>query len=330
MNRIPAISIIIPTRNSAPTLLACLKAIERSTVVAHEIIVVDDGSSDGSGEIAEAEGVILVKLNGNRHANYCRNVGAEHASGDILLFLDSDVVLQPDTIRNALDSLSNGRCDVVVGLYSDRHVHPNVASQYKNLWIRYSYLRSRENVDWIFGAIALIRKQAFHNAGGFDRTLFRNKGGDLELGKRITDVHPSIVLNPRVEVEHLKKHVLTTLLRNDFDRAQGFLQLAGRLGQLSRSLFKGFANVYPAFVYSSAIVWLMLLSLMAGVWIPSVLWSAIGFSILYLILNADFLLYYARHRGYDKMPQVLGVMVLDHLACGAGSLMGLSRWLFSR
>jgi glycosyltransferase involved in cell wall biosynthesis len=324
------ISAIIPARNSEKTLPLCLQGIKASTTPVQEIIVVSDGSTDATCEIAQQHGVRLIELSSNHQANFCRNAGAAQATGEILLFLDSDVVLQPEAVQNALESLSDNHVDAVVGLYSAQHRHPNVASQYKNLWIRYSYLKSRRSVDWIFGAIAAIRKEAFTKAGGFDRSLFMHKGGDLELGKRMAHARPSIILNPTVEAEHLKQHTLLSLLRNDLERSQGFVQLAANLGQLAISLTKGFVNIYPGFVYSAALSWVIVLCLLLGIWFDALRWIGLACAGAYLLLNLPFLMYYVRHREVAEIPAVLGLMFLDHLACALGSIKGMFRWLLSR
>lgn len=325
-----SVSIVIPAHDSEGTLPLCLDAINASLMPPHEVIVVDDASTDNTSDIAHHYGATVIRLETRFQPGYCRNLGAAQASGDILIFLDSDVVLQPEALQNAVDSLNNDHIDAVVGVYSAQHRHAAVASHYKNLWIRYSYLRSRRSVDWIFGAVAAIRKDAFCRAGGFDHTLFMHKGGDLELGKRMAHERPSIVLTSTVEVEHLKKHTLLSLLKNDFERSQGFVQLAANLGQLGRSLRRGFVNVYPAFAYSALLSWVISLCLVFGLWITVFWWIGLVGAGLYFVLNVQFLAYYARQRGIAETPVVLGIMILDHLACGLGSLKGFSRWLLSR
>ena len=323
------ISVVIPARNSGKTLFACLASIQSSTVPVHEIVVVSDGSTDNTCAIAKEFGVSLIELNDHHQANYCRNLGAAEAGGDLLMFLDSDVVLGCDAVRNTLRSMEAGTPDAIVGVYSLRHRHANEASQYKNLWIRYSYLRKRQFVDWIFGAIAIIRRDVFEAAGGFDDTLFMHTGGDLELGKRMANGQPLIFLDPTVEVEHLKQHTLRTLLKNDFKRSQGFVRLAARLGQLRHSFTRGFVNVYPAFAYSSLLAWFVLLFLALGIWSVTSFWIGVAALVCYTAINMPFMIYYTQVRGFMKVPAAFGIMLLDHLVCGLGCLKGIVRWLFT-
>jgi glycosyltransferase involved in cell wall biosynthesis len=324
------ISVVIPARNSARTLDVCLRALSASAPAPLEVIVVNDASSDRTAEIARSFGAKVIDLSEHRDANFCRNHGAQEATGDILLFLDSDVIVRPDTLQNLLNAFQTPSSDVVVGVYSAYHRHRGLASQYKNLWIRYSYLCSGGELDWIFGAVTAIRNEDFWKAGGFDKTFFMKHGGeDLEFGKRMSNARYRIRLNPDVEVEHLKRHSLASLLRNDFHRSQGFVSLAANLGQFARSLTRGFVNVYPNFAYSVPLAWLVVVGLIAGFWLPFLWWWSVVSAVLYLALNTPFLNFYRRHRGWRETIAVLGILILDHLTCGVGVVVGLFKWLRS-
>lgn len=327
----PKISVVIPARNRAEVLAKCLGALAMSQPQPFEIIVVDDASTDGTSTVARQHGARVIRLESNHNANFCRNRGAGEAHGDILMFLDSDVVVQPATLQAVVGSFVNEHTDAVVGLYTTHHRYKTLASQYKNLWIRYSYLHSDPSVDWIFGAVSAIRREAFQQIGGFDTSLLALHGNDdLELGKRMANRQYHIQLNPSIEVEHLKQHTLWSLLDNDYRRSQGFVRLAGKLGQLRRSISHGFANIYPQFAYSILTAWVLLVSFLCGFIIPQAWWITAGATVLYLGLNARFLVYYARHRGVPETVAVLGIMLLDHLVCGVGALVGLTKWLLSR
>ncbi len=323
------VSVIIPAQNREQTLPEVLHAIREDPSV-YEIIVVDDASTDSTVRISRELGAMTITLESNHGANYCRNLGASHASGDIFLFLDSDVVIRPEAIAELRRALSNGNVDAIVGLYSAHHRHPELASQYKNLWIRYSYLRSHQSLDWIFGAVAAIRAGTFRKAGGFNREFYVKQGGeDLELGKRMTRSQYRIRLEPAVEVEHLKQHTLRSLLKNDYDRSQGFVRLALKLGQFGTSFRRGFVNIYPGFAYSVPLAWLIFLTGLSGLWRTEYWWGTLASTALYTVINVPFLAYYSRQRPMTELPAIIGIMFLDHLVCAAGSVRGILSFLFS-
>jgi len=324
------ISVIIPAHNSEHVLLECLEGLKASTHTVHEIIVVNDGSTDNTLSVVEKHGVKTINLDEHHGANYCRNKGAAVATGDILLFIDSDAVVQPETIQRVLETFSDKNIDGIVGLYSAHHRHKNLASQYKNLWIRYSYLKSDPKIDWIFGAIAAVRRDVFWHVGGFDGTLIAKHGiDDLELGKRMTSSEYRILLNTEVEVEHLKRHTFVSLLKNDFARSRWFVQLAGRLEQITGSFHKGFVNVYPIFIFSTVISWPILITGISGFWYTPLWWMFLFFSAIYLGLNISFLHFFSKQRGPIEMIKVIGMMFVDHLVCALGGTLGLIKWLMS-
>lgn len=121
------ISIIVPAFNAAETIQELLASVS-SGVVEHDkqIIVVDDGSTDGTHEAAErfAESnvdaratIVIERLPQNRGAGACRNVGLQRASGDYVLFLDADDVLAPNAIDNALRLDAAKRADFILFPY---------------------------------------------------------------------------------------------------------------------------------------------------------------------------------------------------------------------
>jgi glycosyltransferase involved in cell wall biosynthesis len=107
-------SIVIPTYNRLPILQQCLRALEVQTfdpqvVAGYETIVVDDGSADGTIDWLRANSAELphVKIFEQAHkgASAARNLGVEQAQGDIIVFIDSDIVVLPDFLQCHADAL---------------------------------------------------------------------------------------------------------------------------------------------------------------------------------------------------------------------------------
>jgi GT2 family glycosyltransferase len=95
---LPSLSRIVPAHNAAETLAACLQAVFDAAPPA-QVIVVDDASTDATAEIAVRFACELIRLPANRGAAAARNVGAAMAWGDILFFLDSDILDCPRYAR---------------------------------------------------------------------------------------------------------------------------------------------------------------------------------------------------------------------------------------
>ena len=104
------ISVIVPAHNAAGYLRHSLPALQRSTYPAFECIVVDDASTDDTAAVCQAFAVQRVGLTGAAHGPAtARNRGAAVSRGDILLFLDADVVLRPETLSRLAAAPSAGR-----------------------------------------------------------------------------------------------------------------------------------------------------------------------------------------------------------------------------
>ncbi len=327
----PLVSIIIPVKNSERTLGSCLSAIKRSNYKNYELIVVDDNSSDRSLEIAKNFECKILKVENGQGANYARNIGGINANGNILIFVDSDIVVQKDTIHKIVETLQDGDIDAVVGIYTAKHRNENIVSQYKNLWIRYSYLKSPPVIDWVFGSVSGIKKEAFMKVGGFDVNLLSRKGNDdIELGKRFAQENFKIVLNSDIEVEHLKQYNLPSFIKNEFERSSGFAELAVRLGETAHSVKHGFVNVYPAFIISTLIIILILTFAILTISGKLSYLYLIGGILIYLILNIKFLNYLEQVRGLFAMLAMIPILVIDHIVCFVGSVVGTIKGIFKK
>lgn len=331
----PLISVIIPVYNSERTIIPCLEGIGRSSYPHYEIIVVDDASRDRSVELARTYSSHIYPMETNQGANQARNFGARQAQGDILVFIDSDIVVQEDTLTRIADKLNQADSPALVGVYTGSNRSQNLITRYKNNWIRFSYILYSGKIDWMFGSISAIRKTTFDRTGGFRAQLAAKDGiDDIEFGKRLVEAGIVIELDSNLEVTHLKEFTLFSLLKNEFYRSQGFAQLAAELGQTGKSMSRGFANIYPEFILGTLYGFIMILSsLMTLIWKwPGIvyLWILFGG---YLLLNGRFLCYLIRQGQIDLCMLSPFLLLLDQLFCliggGWGTLTALKNRLKS-
>ncbi len=324
----PFVSVIIPVKNGGEKLEACLRSIQRSYYKNIEVFVVDDHSTDNSMQIAKNFNFTVLQSSEGDGANQARNFGAKNAQGEILIFLDSDVEVRSDTIQTIVETLETGNVDAVVGVYSAQHRNENIVSQYKNLWIRFSYLKSPPAIDWLFGAVSGIKRDAFEKIGGFNVELLAHKGhDDIELGKRFAQANLNIALNVDVEVEHLKHYTLCSFIKNEFHRSSGFAELATKLGETTHSLKHGFVNVYPVFIISTIFTVVLIGILLLSIFGKISYWFLAGGFGLYLIANIRFLNYLEQARGLFAMMAMIPILFLDHIVCFVGSVIGVFKGL---
>ncbi len=89
------ISVIIPVHNGGDNFRLCLRIIQQSNRQPDELIVVEDGGTDDSGQVAESFGATVIRYDSAGGPARARNRGAQEASGDILFFIDADVTVHP-------------------------------------------------------------------------------------------------------------------------------------------------------------------------------------------------------------------------------------------
>jgi len=216
------VSVIIPVYNASQYLEKCIAAITSSTYSSYEIIVVDDASLDESSEIARKLGTIVLELPCQSGPAKARNYGAKKAQGDILLFVDSDVLIKKDTISRIVDNFTrNSDISAIFGSYDENPSEKNFFSQYKNLFHHFVHQVSSPDAVTFWAGCGAVRKEAFNSAGGFNDNKYSKPCiEDIEMGYRLKKMGYRIFLDKDIQVTHLKKWTLTSLIRADiFQRA---------------------------------------------------------------------------------------------------------------
>jgi len=213
-NSSSCISIIIPVYNAERTLKKCLSAICSSTFQKFEVLVVDDGSKDNSLRIAESFRCKVLKLPYNQGPSAARNWGARNAKGDIILFIDSDVVIGRDTLNLFVDSLES--YPAVFGIYTEKPGTKNLLSLYQNFYAHKSIRDTKEHTCMFYSYCAAIKKHIFLKVGGFDETWRRPTVEDVQLGLRLCEKGHRIYLNKNIQVVHHANFNMKRFIRNYF------------------------------------------------------------------------------------------------------------------
>lgn len=176
------ISIVIPTKNEAKCLPTLLESIKKQTLQPKEIIVADAGSTDGTRKIAEDYGAIVVE---GGMPGVGRNRGAEVATGEIILFLDADVVLRdPNFLKNSVGEMLERKLDLAtcdVFPLSDAFIDHFMHTAYN------TYARAWGSVfPHAPGFCMFARKDLHEKLEGFDETITFCE--DHDYAKRATKI----------------------------------------------------------------------------------------------------------------------------------------------
>lgn len=164
-----SISAVIPAKNAAPYILETINAVKRQNHDIFEIVVIDDDSTDNTGEIAKNAGCKVVRIN-ESSLSKARNACLKASSGSIIFFNDADDYIEDNALSVLYNELINNDLHAVFSMAKD-FVSPELTEEEKK------QLNPRQ--EPYFGLIAgcsLIRREVFDTIGLFDETL---KAGEI-------------------------------------------------------------------------------------------------------------------------------------------------------
>lgn len=229
-----SISVIIPVHNGGDLFRQCLSSMSASQNKPTEVIVVADGDTDNSWQVAADWGAKVIRVEEKGGPAQARNLGAAAAGGDILFFVDADVAIAPETINHVrLAFTEDASLAALIGSYDDTPGAANFLSQYKNLFHHYTHQNGNEDAFTFWGACGAIRRDIFLAMGGFDESYRRPCVEDIELGYRLKAAGYKIRLVKALQVKHLKRWGIVSLVNADVcDRALPWTQLILRQGEM--------------------------------------------------------------------------------------------------
>jgi hypothetical protein len=232
-----ALSVVVPARNAAETLPASLSALLRSDLARAEweLIVVDDASTDDTVTVARRFADFVVELPAPRPLGpaYARNRGCDIARGDVIVFIDADVCVHPESLRRFVELF---RADPTVGAafgsYDANPPAPGLVSQYRNLLHHHVHQRSAGDAETFWAGCGAVRRAVFLDADMFDEWHYpRPQIEDIELGARIRALGHRIVLRPDIQATHCKRWTLGAVIRTDLlDRGVPWTRLLVQRG----------------------------------------------------------------------------------------------------
>ncbi|MBM4055978.1 MAG: glycosyltransferase [Planctomycetes bacterium] len=198
------VSVIVPAYNAEKIIGQCLQALKQQNYPSesYEIILVNDGSRDETGKVAQNFNIKYF-WQGNQGPATARNKGAKEAKGEIILFTDSDCVPDPNWIKEMIAPFNDQNVMAVKGAY--RNKQKSIVARFAQLEFeeRFEMLKKAESIDMVDTYSAGFRKETFLQLGGFDTSFPVANNEDTELSYRMSKMGYKMVFNPNAIVVHL-------------------------------------------------------------------------------------------------------------------------------
>jgi len=323
----PEISIVIPAYNAEkllPDLLSALDTWLSRTDV--ECLFVDDASTDGTVALLEGdERIRLVQCPENRGPGHARNEGVRHARGELVFFLDADVIPH----ESVLDRVLAWKRDypdetALIGSYDGSPDVPGLVGQFKNLFHRFVHQTSQESAGTFWTGCGAVYRQAFLHHGGFDEEIYRHPSiEDIDFGVRLRQADCRIRLDKNIEVKHRKNWGLWELVYTDvFRRGIPWTHLCLAYREMNADLNLRWESRVSVLLAGA----LLLLLIMGAIGVVTPFVALVGGALtlcLYLVLNRGFFQFMKGQRGTLFSVKCFPLHLLYSFYCGVAFALGV-------
>lgn len=302
-----------------------------------ETIVVDDCSSDDTSVTARSLGAKVLCVSRNAGPAAARNLGARTARGDIVLFLDADVIIPDNLMERMSEHFSDQSVVAVQTIYTPVCPGAGIVTQYQNFYYHHSLGRLKSGRVAIFATwCAAVRLPAFLGLGGFNECIPEPTVEDEEFGYAVADSGGVILLDTTLQVTHLARYNSGTFASRRLRMAVAQAKSGWR--QVRQRLLARYMNVHETGTHHSRWVvlsiiltlfaWCALLStpITGGVGLllpPGLLLAA-------LLCHSGFFLAAGRHYPRRVIPGFAVMCLLDMTILGLGLARGTLEFVLGK
>ena len=323
------ISVVIPNFNSERTIGKCLEAAFSSNYTNYEIVVVDDCSDDSSVEIIRQYPCTLLQLDRRSGTSKARNTGAQNSGGEIIFFIDSDCLLQQDTLSIINGTMSElGTEYIVGGTYAAIAYDDSFFNNFQSVWINYCETRKIQDPDYIAAHAMVLFRKTFDENRGFPEH-FMPIIEDVEYTHRLKKSGYKLLMNPDIQVRHIFGFNLSRSLRNAYRKTMYWCLYSLH----NRDLFSDSGTASIEFKTNVALNVLMLLLLMISVFFQnsSLIFMAFMIIVINIIISRKLIRAFLRAKG--KVFALLAFLyyaLLYPLPVSLGTASGMIKYISGR
>lgn len=324
------ISIIIPAYNSSLTLKECLEAIFNSNFKNFEVIVISDNSTDNSVGIAKQYQCKIIELSENKGPAFARNEGAKISEGDILLFVDSDVIIKKDALNYLSKKFLQNEIDAIQGIYSHEPTYKSIVTQYQMSYnCYYIWPENKKYASTLSTCCLAIRKKIFLNLKGFNVNFKRPSAEDEEFGYFLIDKGYKILILRELNVEHRVNYNLKHFIKKKF---YGYIDVMKEYLR-NKTYVKKIKQTNYAKVLAGIVILGLIIPTAIGTIIflnKTILYIFLTLNIAFLLLHTGFMRFVGRTKGLTKAFGVVAVCYIDTFLMLVGLLYGSLSYFFGK
>ncbi len=312
------LSIISPAYNNGEELAGLLNSLkndfQRNPFL--EMIVVDDCSTSDSvaGAIEKFSFVKFIRLSQNKGAAAARNVGAKAATQQILVFIDSDVQVEEETIKKIEEVMQDEKIKVMVGNKSKVPANKGIFPTYRAI-MHNSWVPKEKFATFFTGAFGVMRREVFDGINGFDENYSGASVEDFEFGHRLSEKYPIYFFKDILI--RVNWNPFTKTMKNHYNRTILWMQLFKK-----RKKFDNFCATssqgtgYILGFLTLAFSLLLLFGIKFAVFPLAIMF-------LYLLFNRRFFLLTKREKGIVFMLMAVVIHMAESLVVNTGAIVGL-------
>lgn len=321
MSQLPLVSVVIPMRNEAGHIGACIDAVLAQDYPADrlELIVVDGDSDDDSAQVLRGYGARLrVLRNPSRIVPAAMNIGIGAARGEIIARIDAHTVVAPDYIRNGVETLQRTGADDVGGPMNavgggrwGTAIALAMGSRF-GIGAYFHFGTTDREVDTVY--MGMYPRRVFERIGLFDEELVRNQ--DDELNYRLRKSGGRIFLTTRMQSRYQNRQSLTALVRQFFQ--YGWWKV--------RVLQKHPAQMSLRHCLPPSLVLSLVVSAALAPWSAAAGWLFCAIAGAYAVALTACVASVARQHGWNLVVPLAAAFAGIHLSWGTGFVLGALRF----
>lgn len=220
MDNNPFVSVIIPLHNAADTIGRTVSSVleQDYPLEQYEIIIVDDGSTDGSEDSVRRFPVKLIRQS-NAGAASARNTGIHNAKGELIIFLDSDCTVNRDWVNlHVREHIKNPEAECIGGAFAIPDVTTcnffELCDYYSSWYEQNPKCSPSSNYEYLPSTNISFRKLMLEKINGFDATL--KTGEDVEICQRIRKEGKQILFRPHIQIYHYGRRNFVDFLKHHY------------------------------------------------------------------------------------------------------------------